>query len=110
MEIHRDSGGIADEDIEAIDEEHLESIHPATSHGLLLLSELPDDYQPLNGENHTRRWQLPTNFGTDPQVDPPQQCIDCCNHAGQEIECVDGGVDPGFFLQDRWDLSFLLFQ
>lgn len=55
METHTETGGVADEDNEDIDEEHVEHVHPTASYGLPLLSELPSDFQPLNGENHTRQ-------------------------------------------------------
>lgn len=81
METITEPGGILDEDGEDIDEEHLESVSSRAFHGLPLLSELPSDFQPLNGLNHIRQWQFPTSFGTTPRVNPPQQCTNHCDHA-----------------------------
>ncbi|MCJ1430475.1 hypothetical protein MMC29_008393 [Sticta canariensis] len=108
METNTESGGIAEEATEDLDEDEIERVtHPVTSHGLPVL---PNDFQPLRGENHSRSWTLPSGFGTDPRVRPPRGCTDTCTHAGHGDNCASTATDPGISTEDRWDLPFLLFD
>lgn len=108
VQVHQEQGGIAEdaaEDIEPEDYEYTEN--PTMSHGLPLPSH---DFQPLKGQNHTRSWQFPPDFGKDPRVDPLRRCTDQCRHSSQSDFCVDSADDTGTFVYERWDLPLLIFQ
>lgn len=52
MEVNTEKGGIGEDTIEDIEEDHLEPVsEPITSYGLPLP---PDNFKPLKGNNHSR--------------------------------------------------------
>lgn len=108
LETNQEQGGIADDAEEEIEENHVNCVrNPGTSHGLPLV---PDDFCPLEGENHLRSWRLPYDFGSGPRIDPPRGCTDNCTHDGHGENCANSAPDSGDSIEDRWDLPFLMFE
>ena len=82
----------------------------------------PENFQPLAGVKHTRRWHLPSDFVTSPRIDPPKKCTNHCCYDGKGVECInramgsggaihsDGATDSNVLLQDQWDLPLQFFQ
>lgn len=108
VEVNKEHGGMADDAAEDIEEEDIERVtNPVTLHGL---PSVPNDFQPFEGENHPRSWNLPYGFESGARVSPPQRCTDTCSHAGHGENCSSTASDLGVSIEDRWNLLFLIFE